>query len=529
MQETTQATKARYDDLPYSSYAYMYSAPEQLAAVAALFGMPSPPVENARVLELGCASGGNLIPFALRHPQATALGVDISGVQVAAGREYIRRLGIDNISMLEGDFQAIDPESLGRFDYIVAHGVYSWVSPEAQEAVLRIIRHCLAPEGLAFVSYNTYPGWKAKEILRDAMLMHGGVRPDAGEQVAYGRAMLGFLEKIAIKGGLAAAALNENMMQVMNSPVNYVAHDYLEPFNLPCYFHQMVERAGRHELAYLGEARPSMMLPSNYSQELSNQLYGALGMDQVRVEQYLDFAIGRSFRQTLLIHKQRAADLRWQVERETLHRMHYAANLACADGPIKLDGLPQEFVLQPSGARISAGLSGLKQAMDLLGRTWPGTVTRDELMHHAASTQGDKDVVSREVLADAVDEMLEKLVLRGMAQFRLAPVVAASSADDLMVDPLVQRQVAALAPEQDHVANAWHDTVGIGTLERLLMPMMAESVDRDALVARTADALRDGLLPADGGKPPAQPGDAPALVDAMLQRLRDAAVFQVKT
>lgn len=519
---THDAIRARYDDLPYRSYAYLHSAPEQLAAVASLFGLPSPETGTARVLELGGASGGNLIPFALRHPGAKAVGLDISGVQVAAGQEYIARLGAGNVSLAEADFLDLDPAALGQFDYIIAHGVYSWVSPEVQQAVLAIVAKCLAPDGVAFVSYNTYPGWKAKEILRDAMLMHAGSRPTAAEQVAYGRAMIGFLQKVALKGGLTAAALNENLAQIANSPVSYVAHDYLEPFNLPCYFHQFVERAGGHGLAYLGEAQPSMMMPSNYGPELAQQLYGALGPDQVRVEQYLDFAISRTFRQTLLVHKERAADLHWQMQRETLQRMHFAANVACADGDIRLDGQPQDFVAPPGTRRISVALSGIKQAIAFMSRSWPGTVTRDQLIDHAEQSQGSQDAVSREVLGDAIDELLEIMVLQGMARMRLHAVEAAAPGTSLAIDPLVRRQVAALSPDQNHVANAWHDTVDIGELERLLFPMMDGSAGRDVLVATVDGALRDGTLAQD-----AQSGTGSAgVLDAALDKWGQAAVLQ---
>jgi len=527
MTSAIEQTRARYDDLPYNSYAYLHSAPEQIAAVASLFGLPAPEVATSRVLELGCASGGNLIPFALRHPRAKAVGVDISGVQVAEGREYVARLGADNVTLDEGDFLEVDPVKLGEFDYIIAHGVYSWVSPEAQEAVLRIISRCLSPTGVAFVSYNTYPGWKAKEILRDAMLMHGGTSRSATEQVAYGRSMLAFLQNTALKGGVTAAALNENMAQIVRSPVSYVAHDYLEPFNLPCYFHEFVERIRPHQLAYLGEAQPSMMMPSNYGQELARQLYGALGEDQVRVEQYLDFAISRAFRQTLLVRAERAATLRWQLDQKAVGELHFAAHLSCKDGTTRLDGDPQEFVALPHTASLTVGLSGLKQAVGLLSQKWPGTATRDELIRHAQLNQGDKGAVAPDVLADAVDELLEILVLRGMARIRLAPVAAGASDDELIVDPVVRRQVAATIPSQTHVANVWHDTVDIGEVERLVLPMMDGTVDRTRLVAVVAAALRDGRLspPRDESTSSAPDAQAESIVGAILQRMRESAVL----
>jgi len=520
-------TRLRYDDLPYDSYAYPHSAPEQLATVASLFGLPAPEVATARVLELGCASGGNLIPFALRNPGAKAVGLDISGVQISHGREHIARLGVDNVVLDEGDFLHVDADKLGEFDYIVAHGVYSWVPPEVQEAVLRIIGRCLSPNGVAFVSYNTYPGWKAKEILRDAMLMHGGVHRSASEQVAYGRSMLAFLQKVSLKGGLTAAALNESLATILRSPVSYVAHEYLEPFNLPCYFHEFVERIGLHQLAYLGEAQPSMMMPSNYGPELAQQLYGALGEDQVRVEQYLDFAISRTFRQTLVVHAERAATLRWQLDPKAVRDMHFSARLSCKDEPSRLDGQPQEFVAPPHTGSLTVGLSGLKQVIDLLSRKWPGTVTRDELVRHAQLTQGDKGAVAPEILADAVDELLEMLVLRGMARVRLESVVAGAEGHDLTVDPAVRRQVAAMPASQKHVTNVWHDTVDIGDIERLLLPMMDGTVDRAALVATIATILRDGRLGgADVGPGGLDPeGRADAMLTGILKQLREAALL----
>lgn len=525
MKPVNQETKARYDDLPYSSYAYQYSAPEQMAAVASLFGLSSVDVATARILELGCGSGGNLIPVALRYPECKAVGVDISGVQINEGRAFVERLGADNVTLIEADLLDLDADSLGEFDYIIAHGVYSWVPQQVQDAVLALIARCLAPEGVAYVSYNTYPGWKSKEIVRDAMLMHGGARLTVDEQVRYGRSMLGFLKQTALAGGLTAAAVDECIGQVMSGPLDYVAHEYLAPYNRPCYFYEFVERIRGHDLAYLGEAQPSTMLASNYSQELSQQLYGALGEDQVRVEQYLDFAVSRVFRQTLLVHGTRAESLRWELDRKTLHGMHFAANLTCVDGSIRLDGQPQDFAAPPNTATITASLSGIKQAIEALARAWPGTVTRDEMIHYAQSTQGDKDAVSPEILREAIDELCERLVLRGMAQVRLTPVEVMASTDRPVADPVVQRQVAALRPDLKHVVNAWHDSVEITELDRVLIPIMDGQVDRAGLVSAALSAMREGRLSLAPPIPVDLDAHAVVVVEDMLTRLSAAAML----
>jgi len=148
-------------------------------------------------------------------------------------------------------------------------------------------------------------------------------------------------------------------------------------------------------------------------------------------------------------------------------------------------------------------------------------------MRHAQLNQGDAGAVAPEILADAVGELLEMLVLRGMARIRLTPVNACTDIDDLAVDPVVRRQVAATVPAQTHVANAWHDSVDIGEAERLLLPMMDGSVDRSMLVDTIAGALRDGRLqrPDDAGNVSDPAAQAETMVATILQRMREAAVF----
>ena len=78
----TPSESTYYDTLPYDSYSFPYSHPARLAAVARLFGLTPPENKKFRVLELGSASGGNLIPLAMFYPEVEVIGVDYSEVQV---------------------------------------------------------------------------------------------------------------------------------------------------------------------------------------------------------------------------------------------------------------------------------------------------------------------------------------------------------------------------------------------------------------------------------------------------------------
>src|SRR5436190_23362618 len=92
-----------YDEVPYKSYPYPQSHPDRLATVATLFGMEPPPLDNCRVLELGCCSGGNLIPMAERFPGRRFVGVDYSQRQVAEGQATLKELGLENIELRHGN------------------------------------------------------------------------------------------------------------------------------------------------------------------------------------------------------------------------------------------------------------------------------------------------------------------------------------------------------------------------------------------------------------------------------------------
>lgn len=514
-------TRQRYDSMPYGNLTHTFSAPESLAALASLFGVPSPPPETARVLELGCASGFNLFPFAMRNPEARCVGVDLSGVQIAAGIEAAKKVGVTNLTLIEADLLQIDPKSLGQFDYIIAHGLYSWVPPPVQQAMFDVIAQCLAPEGVAYVSYNVYPGWKSKEALRDAMLLHAGDETDVGKQVASARSMVEFLLR-SIGGNPAhpLAPLKDHLERAQNAAFEYLAHEYLEPFNLPCYFHEFVERAGQNGLSFLSEAQVSMMYPPNYGDDVAGWLRGLAENDPVKFGQYADFAVNRTFRQSLLVHSGRAGSISRKPVRESLPGMHFAARLRCVEDAIRMDGSVQQFET-PANQRMGVALSALKQVMSRLTQVFPATQTRGELLQAASQGQvGAKDAVAPEVLDKAIDELLQELVMRGMCRVWHARVTAGTADADIpLSDPNV-RKLASLLPEgPGFIANAWHDTVDLTPLERELIPKLDGSMDRAALVAFVGKLIAEGKIGLRAGFAGDAQAQAQAATGAVLNRM----------
>ena len=170
------AAKSSYDAVRYQSNPFPQSQPDRLAVVARLFGLQPALPSHANVLELGCASGGNLIPLAARYPDATFLGIDFLTVQVSAARRQIAAIGLTNIRIEQGDITNFSVAE--KFDYIICHGVYSWVPEATRAAILRLCRDGLSDHGVAYISYNTYPGWRLRQVVREAMLFHAGAHAD---------------------------------------------------------------------------------------------------------------------------------------------------------------------------------------------------------------------------------------------------------------------------------------------------------------------------------------------------------------
>ena len=187
-----------YDEVPYSAAAHAQTHPENLRLIAVLLGLDPIAARIARVLEIGCANGTNLFPMAEAYPDAHFVGLDYSQKQIDQAENYKQALGINNIEFHALDVVAIPKaisSNLGQFDYIICHGVFSWVEESVRLAILHMIRNHLSSNGVAFLSYNCYPGWKVREIARDMMLYHGNQFTEPGQRYKQARAMAEFVHE----------------------------------------------------------------------------------------------------------------------------------------------------------------------------------------------------------------------------------------------------------------------------------------------------------------------------------------------
>lgn len=489
--DATAQLQRSYDEVPYRSLPFPDTDLDHLRTVAHVFGLSAPPVTQARVLEIGCASGGNLIPMAVRYPQARFAGLDVSLRQVELARERVAALGLKNVDIHHVDVRRVKLKP-GNLDYIICHGVYSWVPPEVQRGILRLCGASLAPGGVAYISYNTYPGWKGREIVRDAMLLRGAGQPTAQQKLGYARGMLEFLQKTALPGSLVRKVLDEQMPQLQSASDDYLLHEYLEPVNQPQYLRSFVDQAAGHGLVYVGDAYPSSMFAYNHGPAVADPLLREVS-DQVSLEQYLDFVTGRSFRSTLLARTDSAKGLRYDVQAERMLALHLAGQFTPAAAEAAPGGGWQDwrgFVVQPSpDAQMRALMQAVMQALTV---AWPATRDVSALREACAAALGQPNLS-----VQAVCLAVLPLWVAGHLRARMMPVVCERPPRERM------RLSPTALPHEGCVVTPWHQSVQLSHLAQVVVDQLRKGpVGRadllqhcGALVAGGALQLRDAGVP----------------------------------
>jgi 2-polyprenyl-3-methyl-5-hydroxy-6-metoxy-1,4-benzoquinol methylase len=314
------ALAARYDEIPYAATPHAPTHPDRLATVATFLGRTPPPVARCSVLEVGCNDGANLIPMAVSLPGARFVGCDLSPRALDSGRRIIAELGLSNIDLVQEDVAALSVAH-GSFDYIVAHGVYSWVPPRVRDALFAVAAERLAPHGVVFVSFNVLPGCRVRQAAWDILHHHTDAIEAPRARLAAARS----IARIVGDGGKALHdaddAVRAELRAIATRSDSALFHDDLGTPNDAVFFHEFAAHAARFGLAYLAEAELSTMSGAGISAEARALLSS---FDPATREQYLDFVRLRRFRQSLLCRREATADM-------TMHPQRVAAMQVSAD------------------------------------------------------------------------------------------------------------------------------------------------------------------------------------------------------
>ncbi|MEP6996142.1 MAG: class I SAM-dependent methyltransferase [Betaproteobacteria bacterium] len=470
------ALRTSYDEFPYQSAPLRQTHPDHLATVASLFAFDAADVGHCRVLEIGCASGGNLIPLAASYPDSTFVGIDLSAVQIDQGAAEIEGLGLRNIRLAATDVMDFG-EAHGSFDYVIAHGIYSWVPAPVQDKILALCAARLNANGIAFVSYNTMPGWRMLSIVREAMLYQTRGIEDLHARVGKARATLDFLaESVPDKDSAYSRLLRLAAGHIRQKPDYYVLHEYLEETNEALYFEQFVDRAAARGLRYLGDSDVRTMLSIGLPPKVEATL-NRIAPGLMRREQFLDFLTSRSFRQSLLIRDGAA------LERKLSPARVMALRIAA---PVQRDGAPVDLASDRAqtfrlfdGRGVEASHRIVKAALAILAAQWPLAIPFDKLHEQAAAHLGSsandahaaRDLLASEIL---------RLHLGGAAELhRAAPPFVLEAGSRPEAGTVARRDATRGATS----VNLRHEPIVLPQNARGLLPLLDGARTRTEIAA----------------------------------------------
>ena len=471
-----------YDELAYPSRPFQQTHPLRLATAAALFGLPFAPIPSARILEIGCGEGANIVPMALSYPDSKIVGFDLADSAVAVGRDIVGRLGLTNIQLLSMDILATGPE-LGQFDYIIAHGVYSWVPEPVREALLALVSACLAPNGLAFVSYNAMPGGHLRLLMREMLTHH--LRGVTGIEARLGAAhqFLNLYIDTAPTDDPISEALRAYAKNLLTRDPRVLFHDELGEVFAPFYLHEFTTAADRHGLKFLAEGEGLWWREELFPSSRGKAIMEVAGNDPLELHQYLDFIVSRLFHQTILCRSEQVVDR--NVDHRRARQLWATSHAEQVGDDVDLQSrTPVRFEFH-NGAAISLDDPNLKQALFAIGAAWPQAVQILDLPDHPD-----------------VDEGLLQLFTAGHIELSVAPALFATKAGTHpLASPLARLQLADGAPMLtglDHGNIKFDDAQGRHFLSllnghRSRQDLVAEMIRSEQVATLTLDQVDRNL------------------------------------
>ena len=515
-----QRTAADYDALPYPSFPYAYLQPGRLAALAMLHGLEPVPVETARVLELGCAAGGNLIPLAATYPRASFLGVDLSQRQIDGGNQRIAQLGLSNIEIRQGDLEHVSFER-DSFDVILCHGVFSWVPLAVQEAILRICAESLTPAGLAVISYNVLPGWHLRSIVRDICLVHAGSEGTPIERAEKARHGLIETARALHDPGPYSTVLRREAKRIAHSPSAYILGEFLAETNTAFHFHEFAARATAKGLSYLCDGSFATSMPQHLMPAAARQIKALAGPDPIALQRQIDIFSGRQFRRSVLVKAAQAPRVSSVIDLARMRRLHLASNIKVLPATA---GVTSGTFVDGKGRTFTLKDAAIVAAFSRLATSFPSTASFSDLLlanGEVQSTAGAETLLAR---------ALVRLMGTGRAVISTTPLMVGRADDPCpCVWPMARIEAASAQP---WVTGQNHVGVPPPPAVRHLMPYLDGSRDRSWILQFVLSGIRRGDVRFDPPAGSSQVSTDPALlaaqaVDAALDFLARNALLQV--
>lgn len=437
-----------------------YASPGHIQAAAHLYGIETVALEEARILELGCGAGENLLPYALAYPKARVVGIDLWPEEIEAGRQTASKLGIGNLDLQARIFTEID-DSFGKFDYIIIHDEYVWAPLAIREAFIRICRQNLSQQGIVYVSGNVYPGWKAGDILRDAIQLHNHSADSFESVKSNALALLALMaDGLAQQNGQNASILAASR-HLARHPEYYLNIDYLQSNNATFYLLDLVNAAAQSGLSYVGDSLPQTELPEAYGQNVQlNHSLLSLGQPKAVRQQYLDFSVNRESRRSLFVHQDRAENILIDPDLDRLSKLRVATSLKRKYSSSRNNDKTTLFI-NPANKEYAFADPMVIAICDVLGSIWPCSTDSQGLLNftrHIEPGMNDEDKMA------AIQEAVKALFHLGELRYSVGMGPYDEHKNDRIT--LLQGLKPQAMPEDSNRvelsgSNLWHEPFSI--------------------------------------------------------------------
>jgi methyltransferase-like protein/2-polyprenyl-3-methyl-5-hydroxy-6-metoxy-1,4-benzoquinol methylase len=481
-----------YDAVLYPGFALPQAHPDRLATLATLFGLAPAEVSRCRVLELGCGDGTNLISVAMGLPQVKCVGIDLAAAGIQKGQTVAHELGITNVTLSQHDLMEVSRD-FGQFDFIIAHGLYSWVPAQVRDKLLAICKENLADNGVTYVSYNTYPGGHFRDMVREMMRYHVQEFTDPQQRVTQARALVEFLAREAkTDGDVYRLVLQKECERIGNFRDSSLFHDDLSECNAPVYFSQFIAHATQHGLQYLSEAQFFETQAGIFPPQVAETL-NRIADSVIAKEQYLDFLKGRRFRQTLLCHAQ--TPLNYQLRPEKIEGLFIAAPIHTESPHVDLQSRTVVAFHGPEQSSIETDDPLVKAAMLTLSETWPQAIHFDSLLAKARTRCGydaGGDIQRSAEEKQKLASLLLRAYAGGVVSLHVSPPQAAARPGERpLASPLARLQSVT----SDRLTNLRHHTISIAdSLSHCFLRLLDGSRDRGALLDDLVALVESGTV-----------------------------------
>ena len=432
-----------YDLLEYPSHVHPQAHPSRLAAIGRLHGLDAASPTACRLLEVGCGDGLQLLTLAMAYPRSRFVGVDLSRAAIARGEAMRRTLGLDNLQLVAADLAAWDPGP-SPFDYIVAHGFYSWVPDCVRGRLLALCRQALSPSGIAYVSYNALPGCHLRRLMWDMLRHHTRGIDDPRERIAAACALLECLDTDVAGSKLYGEIIRSEARDLLRrTEMSVLFHDDLADINQPFSITDFAAHAAASGLRYLAEADYHESSDAGLAPGARERLSARAKGDRLQREQYLDYLKGRRFRQTLLCHAE--ASMREAPDSAMVRGLHAVGHLridAADGGTLDLAQGVAACFTSGDGAALTTDHPVIKAALASIGNAFPAAPGFDDAL--AAAREASQSRHAMETDADALARAWLSAFELGLLTLHCDPPGFANEAGAMpKASPLARLQLAA--------------------------------------------------------------------------------------